>query len=205
MSNTGADAGAGTRAGDTLCWNDLLDEAAARLGSALGGDRSQEARWLVERVSDLSSTELRLRADELVSVRSVAFFDGMLARRCSGEPLQYVLGRWSFRTLELLVTPDVLIPRPETEHVAEHAVRAATAAYIEGRRPIVVDLGTGSGAIALSIAAEVPQAEVWATDVSGAALAVARANLAGLGRAARRVNLLEGSWFEPLPHDLGLV
>ena len=146
--------------------------------------------------------ELRLHGDESVSTRSVAFFDALVTRRVAGEPLQYVLGRWSFRTLELHVTPAVLIPRPETEHVAEYAVRAATEAYINGRAPVVVDLGTGSGAIALSIAVECPASQVWASDVSSAALAVARANLAGLGRAANRVTLVEGSWFDALPLDL---
>jgi hypothetical protein len=178
----------------TLSWNDLVREATARLSSALDGDRSQEARWLVERVSDFSAPELRLHGDELVSTRSVAFFDALVTRRAAGEPLQYVLGRWSFRTLELHVTPAVLIPRPETEHVVEYAIRAATEAYVNGRAPVVVDLGTGSGAIALSIAVECPASQVWASDVSPAALAVARANLAGLGRAANRVTLVEGSW-----------
>lgn len=186
----------------TLSWNDLVREAAARLNSALDGDRSQEARWLVERVSDFSASELRLHGDELVSTRSIAFFDALVTRRVTGEPLQYVLGRWSFRTLELHVTPAVLIPRPETEHVAEYAVRAAIEAYINGRAPVVVDLGTGSGAIALSIAVECPASQVWATDVSSSALAVARANLAGLGRAASRVTIVEGSWFDALPLDL---
>ena len=186
----------------TLSWNDLVREATARLNTSLGGDRSQEARWLVERVSDFSPSELRLHGDELVSTRSVAFFDALVTRRVTGEPLQYVLGRWSFRTLELHLTSAVLIPRPETEYVAEYAVRAATEAYINGRAPVVVDLGTGSGAIALSIAVECPASQVWASDVSSAALAVARANLAGLGRAANRVTLVEGSWFDALPLDL---
>jgi release factor glutamine methyltransferase len=147
----------------------------------------------------------------------------MVVRRESGEPLQYVLGRWGFRSLDLMVDARVLIPRPETEQVVEVAlaevVRARTPATGPGRpqrpatgpgRPqrqptelVVADLGTGSGAIALALAAEAPGVQVWATDSSEAALAVARANLAGLGgMAATRVRLARGSWFSALPAAL---
>lgn len=140
-----------------------------------------------------------MRLDEPVPARAVAFARGMVERRAAGEPLQYVLGRWGFRGRELVVDRRVLIPRPETEAVVEVALRE-----IRGlRRPVVVDLGTGSGAIALSVADEVAGASVWATDVSGDALAVARANLAGLGsRAATRVQLRQGRWYEALPDAL---
>src|SRR5581483_11962387 len=122
----------------------------------------------------------------------------MVERRAAGEPLQYVLRRWGFRTLDLLVDPRVLIPRPETEVVVEVAIRELR--RIDSRRPLVADLGTGSGAIALSIAVEVPDARVWATDASADALAVARANLAGIGSpAAKRVRIEQGSWFDALP------
>jgi release factor glutamine methyltransferase len=117
----------------------------------------------------------------------------------AGAPLQYVLGEWSFRRLELAVDRRVLIPRPETEQVVEEAI-----AEVRGvRAPRVADLGTGSGAIALSIAVEVAMAEVWATDESAGALSVARANLAGVGgMAATRVRMVQGSWFDALPSGL---
>lgn len=185
----------------TVSWRDLIVESARRLGDALGGDRGQEARWLLERVSGYSAVELFVNEDEAVSTRSVAACDSLLARRCSGEPLQYVLGQWSFRTLELHLTHDVLIPRPETEHVAGVAIAAAQAAA-RLAPPTVVDLGTGSGAIALSVAAEVPSSLVWATDVSENALRVARANLAGMGRTGTRVTMCLGSWFDALPPEL---
>lgn len=185
----------------TLSWRDLIEESTRRLGDALGGDRRQEARWLVERVSGYSAPELFLNEVEAVSARSVAFFDALVARRCTGEPLQYVLGHWSFRTLELHLTRDVLIPRPETEYVAGMAIAAAISAATHGP-PTVVDLGTGSGAIALSVAAEVPSSRVWGTDVSEVALRVARANLAGMGRAGTRVTMCLGSWFDALPPEL---
>ena len=112
----------------------------------------------------------------------VAHLDGMVGRYRTGEPLQYVLGRWGFRRLDLAVDRRVLIPRPETELVAEVAI--GLAASVAAPR-VVADLGTGSGAIGLSLATELPLAgtTVWITDVSDDALAVARANLAGIGRA----------------------
>lgn len=187
-------------------WRQLITEAADAMDGALGGDRRREANWLVERVSGHGASELVLHGDDLVNTRPVAFFDQLLARRCAGEPLQYVLGRWAFRALELHVDRNVLIPRPETEVVAGLAIAAARRAQsrkrAEGRvNAAAADLGTGSGAIALSLAAEVNGLEVVATDASPGALAVARANLAGLGRAATRVTMREGSWFEALPAE----
>jgi release factor glutamine methyltransferase len=122
----------------------------------------------------------------------------MLERRLAGEPLQYVLGRWGFRKLDLFLDRRVLIPRPETEALVESALAECDRLGAE----LAVDLGTGSGAIALAMASERVGLEVWATDASSDALDVARANLAGLGRPATRVRLAEGSWFAALPEDL---
>lgn len=156
---------------------------------------------MIERASGWEGGELWRHLDDPVPARAVAFVDGMVERRRAGEPLQYVLARWSFRRLELLVDRRVLIPRPETEVVAGAAVVAART--LAGGRPTVVDLGTGSGAIGLAVAAEVPGARVWATDVSPEALAVARANVAGSGSATgTRVRLLEGDWWAALPDEL---
>jgi len=119
--------------------------------------------------------------------------------------LQYVLGSWGFRYLDLLVDSRVLVPRPETESVVEFALAELDAmrSAAEGRSLVAVDLGTGSGAIGLSIAFERERVDVWLTDVSDAALAVARANLAGLGRAGTRVTIAEsGVWFAALPEYL---
>ena len=108
------------------------------------------------------------------------------------------MARWGFRSHDLYVDRRVLIPRPETEVLAQLALD-------ECRRldaAVAVDLGTGSGALAVALAAERPGLEVWGTDVSGDALAVARANLAGLGGAATRIRLAAGSWFGALPTEL---
>jgi len=130
-----------------------------------------------------------------VGERAGRHFDAMVARRAAGEPLQYVLGEWPFRTIEVMVDPRVLIPRPETEQVVEVALAELDRQAVA--EPIVVDLGTGSGAIALAVATERPSAAVWATDSSPDALAVAGSNVAG--HAARRVQLAHGSWWEALP------
>ena len=136
--------------------------------------------------------------DEPANAVTLAHFEKMLERRAAGEPLQYVLGRWGFRTLDVHVDSRVLIPRPETEMVVEHALNVIDAL---GAR-LAVDLGTGSGVIAMSLAVERPKLAVWGTDASDEALDVARANLAGIGRAATRVRLEAGDWFDALPREL---
>ncbi len=172
-------------------WRQLLRYATERLESA------SEARWLVERASGFDANDFALGLDEPVSTRAHAFFHAMLDRRAEGEPLQYVVGRWGFRQLDLLVDRRVLIPRPETETVVEVALGELRAL---GAAPKVVDLGTGSGAIAFSIAVESRDAQVVGTDASPEALAVAQANLSGIGTlAAARVRLVEGPWFAAVP------
>ena len=140
--------------------------------------------------------------DDPLTEGAMARYDDMVARRAAGEPLQYVLGHWGFRHLDLMVNRRVLIPRPETEQVVEVAL--AELDRLGGRDvpTTVVDLGTGSGAIALAVATERVRTTVWATDASEAALAVARANLAGVGRAGARVTMVAGDWFGALPAEL---
>lgn len=182
----------GADAGDVVTWRQLLDETAAVLG-----DR-QHARWMCEVASGCDGADLVAELDEPATQRMVAGLDAMIARRLAGEPLQYVLGTWQFRRLDLMVDRRVLIPRPETEWVCEAALQIAR----EMPAPITaVDLGTGSGAIGLSLAAERPigSIRVWLADVSADALDVARANLAGIGRAGAAVNVVRGSWFAALP------
>ena len=191
---------------DAVRWRSLFDEARQCLAGTDGVDSPDvDARRIVEAAAGAAPAEFESVLDEPATQRAAAWFHSMLQRRGAGEPLQYVVGSWSFRTLDLMVDRRVLIPRPETEVVAgfaadEVASRSATPGG--DRQVIVADLGTGSGAIALSVAAECPAARVYATDVSADALAVAGANLAGLGRAAARVTLHEGDWFEALPGAL---
>lgn len=186
----------------TITWREVAAETEARL-TAVTSSADVEARRIIERASGNEGADYVLGLDESVTERGMHFHDLMVERRLTGEPLQYVLGRWGFRTLDLLIDSRVLIPRPETEVVAGSAIdrlRAIRAAGID--RPVAVDLGTGSGAIGLSLAVEVERVEVWITDASPDALAVAASNLAGIGRAATRVRIAEGSWFDALPSEM---
>jgi release factor glutamine methyltransferase len=134
--------------------------------------------------------------------RGVAAVDAMTARRLEGEPLQYVLAEWSFRHLDLYLDRRVLIPRPETEVVAGAALAELERLAPGGASIVAADLGTGSGAIGLALASEHRGVEIWLTDASAGALAVARANLTGIGWVGHRVMVRAGSWFEALPGHL---
>ena len=189
----------------TVTWGELLTETAQRLSAAGRPNPSVEARWIVEECTGLDGADLLLGLEEPATVRGVARLDALVGRRCDGEPIQYVLGHWPFRALDLLVDRRVLIPRPETEGVAGAALAALDEVALgrpAGHRLLAVDLGTGSGAIGLAIASERPAADVWLSDASADALAVARANLAGLGRSGTQVRIVEGSWFAALPDEL---
>jgi len=179
---------------------DLVAQLAEQLGSA------HEARFVVDEASDRVAGPGHRAPGGALDDAVVAEARALAARRAIGEPLQYVFGHWPFRTLDLLVDPRVLIPRPETEQVVEVALGEARRL---GTDLVVVDAGTGSGAIALSVATElgpVVAREVWAIDTSSDALAVARDNHDALCRRAAGplplVRLVQGSWLEPLPGRL---
>jgi len=180
-------------------WHVFYDEARARLEAAGEEFAAVDARRLVEEASGAEPGEFALTLDRPAMKRGVAHFDSMLERRLSGEPLQYVLGRWGFRTLDLAVDARVLIPRPETEGVAELALAELKRATDDGRVPLAADLGTGSGCIGLSLAAEHKTVQVICTDNSEQAVAAARANASGLGRPAARIEIRHGDWFAALP------
>lgn len=189
---------------DVVTWRELVDEAIATLAAAEVPDPENSARWIGREATGTDAAEWLEVAGQQATKRQLASFDSMVARRCEREPLQYVVGSWGFRTLDLFVDRRVLIPRPETEIVAERALaeldRMLSESPADGA--VVADLGTGSGAIGLAIAAERPGTPVWLTDVSNDALAVARANLAGLGRSGGAVRVAEGPWFQALPPEL---
>jgi len=168
-------------------WREFYLEAKQRFTSAGVSDPEVSARRIVEEASGFEGAEFAIGLDEFATVRGVTQFDKMIARRLAGEPLQYVVGRWGFRNLDLMVDERVLIPRPETELVAQLAIDEA--ARLEGRAaPLtLVDLGGGSGAIGLSLALETKRTEIWITDVSSDAVSVIRANLPGIGQRATAV------------------
>jgi release factor glutamine methyltransferase len=187
-----------TTTGGGVVWRTLLDDATAQLAAAGFENAEQESRWLVQAASGLEGADLIVGLDEPASLRHAAYFYDMVERRLTGEPLQYVLGRWGFRVLDLYLDQRVLIPRPETELLAQMALEECR--RLEAR--LVVDLGTGSGAIALALAVEWSGVEVWATDSSPDALAVAGANVERLGPMGAGVRLAQGSWYEALPPEL---
>ena len=152
-----------------------------------------DANLLLLHVLKRPQAWLYAHGDAVVDADQAARFRALVARRASGEPVAYLLGYRGFWTLDLRVTPDTLIPRPETELLVEQALeRLDPAADVR-----VADLGTGSGAIALAIATERPRARVVATDRSEAALAVAQGNAVAHGLAGR-VAFRQGDWFAPL-------
>jgi release factor glutamine methyltransferase len=161
--------------------NPVVD-AEVLVAHALGWDR---ARLFADRATRLSGEQSGALAS-------------LVRRRRDGEPLQYLTGHQAFRHLDLAVGPGVLVPRPETEIVVEVAL-----GRLEGvGSPVVVDVGTGSGAIALSVAVERPGATVWATELSPAAVVWAQRNLAALPEGASRVHIVEGDLLAPLPEAL---
>jgi release factor glutamine methyltransferase len=141
-----------------------------------------EAEILVSAVTGIPRGRLFLSMDDDICDAAERLFP-LIARRAGGEPLQYVLGAWDFFGREFLLSPDTLIPRPETEGLAERAVAALRRS--PAVRPIALDVGTGSGAIAVTLAAEVSSARVVATDISSGALRKARENAVRHGVAGR--------------------
>lgn len=164
--------------------NDILD-AQSLLAFALDKDRT----WLI------------INFNESLSEAASANYQALIARRCAGEPLQYITGRQEFFGLEFAVTPDVLIPRPETELLIEETLRIVQQRSTDDPawHPVIVDAGTGSGCIAVTLARELAtvcdEVTIVAVDVSEAALAVARRNAARYGLAGqiefRQMNLLD--------------
>ena len=169
---------------------DFLRDATDRLAAAGVESPRRNAEWIVEEATGASRAHLLARPHAPLAPETQARAEAMVRRRASGEPVQYVLGHADFMDLRLEVTPAVLIPRPETEEVAE----AALACLAGVERPLALDVGTGSGALALALKHARPDAVVIAADVSPEALAVAAANAERLGLA---VDFVEADALRP--------
>ena len=181
----------------------------ARRRLAAGGidDPELEAEVLLRHALALTGDQVTRSAffsrfEEALSPPVAQRFDSFLVRRLAREPSAYITGRREFYGLDFLVTPDVLVPRPETEALVELAI--ATGRSHAGRRFSVADAGTGSGAIAVALAASLPHAEVYATDLSERALAVARRN-AERHLVDRRISFLHGDLLLPLASHVDLI
>ncbi len=151
-----------------------------------------EVQSLLQQVLAVPRSHLLAHPEQVLTAAQQAAYDGLLQRRLRGEPVAYILGEREFFGLNLKVTPATLIPRPDTELLVELALQRIPA---HGRFR-ALDLGTGSGAIALSIAHARPEAQVTAVDASAAALAVARENALRLG--IRNVDMVRSDWFAAL-------
>jgi release factor glutamine methyltransferase len=172
----------------------LLADAVARLAEAGVASPEHDAAELLAHVLGTSRPGLVLAGE--VAEEQAAAYHRLVDRRAAREPLQHLTGSAAFRYLELAVGPGVFVPRPETELLAGWAVEQAHALVVAGRLPTVVDLCTGSGAVALSVATEVPAARVHAVELGDPAVEWAAKNLAGSG-----VDLRHGDMAEAF-HDL---
>jgi release factor glutamine methyltransferase len=170
----------------------LLSAGTQRLKKTLaerdqGATPGLDAELLLAHALETGRARLRSHPEEVPGADAAERFIALIERRAAGEPVAYILGRKDFWTLELSVSPAVLVPRPETELLVERALALGP----DGQAK-TADLGTGSGAIALALASARPRWRIVATDISADALAVARANAAALGLA--RVEMVQGDW-----------
>ena len=156
----------------TASIRELMDEGLTRLSSSGISSPRRDVEWLLCEALGVGRAELYARLNEAAGSRVAEMFREMLERRRLREPVQHIVGYTEFYGMRLDVSSNVLIPRPETEQVVEEAIRTLT----NVSAPRVLDVGTGSGCMALAIKSERPDAEVWASDISEAALAVATRN-----------------------------
>ena len=181
----------------------LLHRATQRLEGADRQAPRRTAEWLLTEILDCDRAQLYTRSERPVPPDVVQRFGELVKRRVQGEPLQHLLGYASFRGLQLQVSPDVMVPRPETETVVDRAL----ACIEDGEQPRVLDLGTGSGCIALALKHERPDAVVYACDASPDALAVARANADALQLDVQflEADVLADEGSNGMPQDLDLL
>jgi len=187
----------------------LLGDAIARLGRAGLPTARQDAEWLLATQLGVERFSLYLEPERTLPPDAVERLHALLERRAGHEPLQHLLGFEDFRGLRLRVTPDVLIPRPETEGLVEWALELLDAMSADWGRaaaisgpPLMADIGAGSGAIACALAAARPAVQVFAVEASPAALAVAAKNVYALGLVGR-VRLMRGDLVTPLAAQAG--
>lgn len=181
-----------------LTTRDLLLAATGALASA-SDTPELDAQILLAHSLGLRRARLQSHADEVRSAAESAAYRRLIERRAAGEPVAYIVGEKEFWSLRLALNSAALVPRPETEMLVERALKLEPAPPLRA-----LDLGTGSGAIALALAHERPRWQITATDISEAALQLARANAKALGLG--QVEFLRGSWFEPIAgRTFGLI
>ena len=180
-----------------------LQKGAARLFAAGVDNAELDAEVLLRHVLELAQGALYLRLKDRLSSVEQKQFQKLLERRAAREPLAYITGNKEFWSLDFIVTPAVLIPRPETELLVDLALDCARE-WPSRQRIKILDVGTGSGAIAVSLAKHLPESEVWAVDISAASLRVAEAN-AKRHNVAERIRFLQGDLLDALDAARGDV
>ncbi len=189
-----------------------LREAFAELRAASVPSHTLSAELLLIHTVGRDRTWLYAHPEEEIAAADAERYFELIARRAAGEPTQHLTGKQEFWGLEFEVTPDVLIPRPETEHVIELALdrlalrerRAGRKQTLTGEGLQIADIGTGSGCIVIALAKELPGATFYATDISSAALAVAHSN-AARHNATDSVRFVEGHLLGGVPPLLDLI
>ncbi|MFN6961138.1 MAG: peptide chain release factor N(5)-glutamine methyltransferase [Rhodocyclaceae bacterium] len=169
---------------------------AALLAQARQRLPANEARLLLSHLLGRNPAWLEAHRDEALDAATAARFSALVDRRAAGEPVAYLIGRREFYGRDFAITPAVLIPRPETELLVEIAAEKVAAAETAPRSTRILDLGTGSGCLAITLALELPMTQVTAVEVSPQALTVARGNAERLGA---KVEFVESDWFAALP------
>jgi release factor glutamine methyltransferase len=179
-------------------------EGAAQLRASSAEHERRTAGVLLAHVLGVDRTHLLVESEEQVGDAHYKTYLRLIERRAAGEPLQYITGHQEFYGLDFRVTPAVLIPRPETEFLVERIIKLLDDSMDDSMpSPLIVDVGTGSGCIAVTLAVNVPRARVIATDLSAAALQVARTNAERHG-AEDRIEFVQGDLLEPLErHHVG--
>ncbi len=181
----------------------VIQETHRTLESAGIPDARLEAEVMVMDVMRMPRQSIFAEQESQVSEQQQQSLNAIVERRLTREPLAYILNYREFYGVNLLVNPDVLIPRPETEAMVEHALFMALMG-MESRELVIADIGTGTGAIAINLAIHLPAARIYATDAYDATLDVAAYNIR-MHNVADRVTLLKGDLLEPLPEPVDVI
>jgi len=167
-------------------------------------DSYVEARMLLGHVTNLSPVQIHTEPEQTLSQEEEGKLQELVARRLKHEPAAYILRHREFHGIDFYIDTRVLIPRPETEVLVDTALEFAKSRSCITRPLLVADIGTGCGAIAISLALNLPRSKIYATDLSSSALEVARLNC-GYHRVAEQVTILSGNLLQPLPEPVDLI
>ncbi|MHA2315730.1 MAG: peptide chain release factor N(5)-glutamine methyltransferase [Candidatus Hermodarchaeia archaeon] len=183
---------------------DALQSAAQTLLREGIDDASAEAELLLGHVLGMSKTQLYTEPEKILTSTEISQLQSLIQRRLNHEPTAYILGHWEFYGIDLYLDHHTFIPRPETELLVEQAVELAQRIAPVGKRIAIADVGTGCGAIAVTLAIALPQAKIYATDISVRALEVADMNCRRHA-VGSQVELVQGNLLEPLSQPVDMI